>query len=179
METVINELHDSNLCQIRKKKVENHRKIKKETVLIVGDTMLKDIEESKLSKTRHKRVQPIPGGKTDDIKENLNDLLHEELQKVIVHVTIDNAMTDTPKEIFKKLISIKHQIESIMLKCGATTSNLIMRTDESKASKIIDEVINFVESSNIKGNQLGKHSIHWNNQDCKMFARNLLNAIRN
>ena len=76
METVINELHDSNLCQIRKKKVENHRKIKKETVLIVGDTMLKDTEESKLSKTRHKRVQPIPGGKTDDIKENLNDLLH-------------------------------------------------------------------------------------------------------
>ena len=187
METVINELLDSNLCQIRKKKVENHRKIKKETVLIVGDTMLKDIEESKLSKTRHKRVQPIPGGKTDDIKENLNDLLHEELQKVIVHVTIDNAMSDTPKEIFKKLISIKHQIESIMLKCGATTSNLIMRKDEPKASKIIDVVnrliksstINFVESSNIKGNQLGKHSIHLNNQGCKTFARNLLNAIRN
>ena len=187
METVINELHDSNLCQIRKKKVENHRKIKKETVLIVGDSMLKDIEESKLSKTRHIRVQPIPGGKNDKIKENLNDLLHEELQKVIVHVTRDNAMIDTPKEIFKKVISVKYLIESIMLKCGATTSNLIMRTDEPKASKIIDEVnrliksstINFVESSNIKGNQLGKHSIHLNNQGCKMFARNLLNAIRN
>ena len=36
-------------------------------------------EESKLSKTRHIRVQPIPGGKIDDIKEDLNDLLHEEL----------------------------------------------------------------------------------------------------
>ena len=41
--------------------------------------MLNGIEDSKLSKTRHIRVQLIPDGKTEDIKENLNDLLHEEL----------------------------------------------------------------------------------------------------
>ena len=74
--------------------------------------MLNGNKESKLSKTRHIRVQPIPGEKVDDIKENLNDLLHEELQKVIIHVDTNNAMTDTPKEIFEKLISLKHQIES-------------------------------------------------------------------
>ena len=85
--------------------------------------MLNGIEESKLSKTRHIRVQPIPGGKIDDIKENLNDLLHEELQKVIIHVGANNAMTDTPKEIFSKLISLKHQIESVMPKCEVSISN--------------------------------------------------------
>ena len=78
--------------------------------------MLNGIEESKLSKTRQKCVQPIPGGKIDDIKENLNDLLHEELQKVIIIHGTNNAMTDTPKEIFEKLISLKQQIESILLK---------------------------------------------------------------
>ena len=88
--------------------------------MIVGDSMLNGIEESKLSKTRHIRVQPIPGGKIDDIKENLNDLLHEELQKVIIHVGTNNAMTDTSKEIFEKLILLKHQIESIMPKCEVT-----------------------------------------------------------
>ena len=36
---------------------------------------------------------PIPGRKTDDIKENLNDLLHAQLQKVIIHVGTNNAMT--------------------------------------------------------------------------------------
>ena len=81
--------------------------------------MLNGIEESKLSKTRQKCVQPIPGGKIDDIKQNLNDLLHEELQKVIIHGT-NNAMTDAPKEIFEKLISLKQQIESILLKCEVT-----------------------------------------------------------
>ena len=155
--------------------------------MIVGDSMLNGIEESKLSKTRHIRVQPIPGGKIDHIKKNLNDLLHEELQKVIIHVGTNNAMTDTRKEIFEKLISLKHQIESILPKCEATISNLIMRTDEPKASKINEEVnsfiksasINFVENSNIKGKQLGKRGLHLNIQGNKMFARNLLNAIRN
>ena len=66
-------------------------------------------------------------------------------------------------------------------------SNLIMRTDEPKASKINEEVnrliksanINFVENSNIKGKQLGKRGLHLNIQGNKMFARNLLNVIRN
>ena len=132
METINNELDDSNLPETKKKKVGNYRKIKNKTVLIVGDSMLNGIKENKLSKTRHIRVQPIPGGKIDDIKENLNDLLHEELQKVIIHVGTNNAMTDTPKEIFEKLISLKHQIESILPKYEVTSSNLIMRTDEPK-----------------------------------------------
>ena len=83
---------------------------------------------------------------------------------MIIHVGTTNAMTDTPKEIFKKLISLKHQIESILPKCEVTISNLILRTDEPKAAKINEEVlrliksanINFVENGNIKGKQLGK-----------------------
>ena len=109
------------------------------------------------------------------------------MQKVIIHVGTNNAMTDTSKEIFEKLISFKHQIKSILPKCGITVSDLIMRTDELKAAKINEEVnrliksanINFVENSNIKGKQLGKHGLHLNIQGNKMFGRNLLNAIRN
>ena len=56
VETINSELDDSNLSDTRKKKVENYRKRKKKTVLIVGDSMLNGIEESKLSKTRHMRV---------------------------------------------------------------------------------------------------------------------------
>ena len=108
--------------------------------MIVGDSVLNGIEERKLSKTKHIRVEPIPGGKIEDIKENLNDLLHEELQKVIINVGTDNAMTDTPEEILEKLISLKHQIESILPKCEVTISKLIMRTDEPKAAKINEEV---------------------------------------
>ena len=62
-----------------------------------------------------------------------------------------------------------------------------MRTDEPKAAKINEEVncliksanINFVENSNTKGKQRGKRGLQLNIQGNKMFARNLLNAIRN
>ena len=132
-------------------------------------------------------IQPISSGKIDDIKESLNDLLNEKLQKMIIHVGTNNAMTDTPKEIFEKLISLKHQIESTLPKCEVIISNLIMRMDKSKPAKMNGEVnrliksanINFVENSNIKGKQLGKRGLHLNIQGNKMFARNLLNAIRN
>ena len=131
-------------------------------------------------------IQPIPSGKIDDIKENLNDLLNEKLQKMIIHVGTNNAMTDTPKEIFEKLISLKHQIESTLPKCEVIISNLIMRMDKPKAAKMNEEVnrliksanINFVENSNIKGKQLGKRGSHLNIEGNKMFARNLLNVIR-
>ena len=101
---------------------------------------------------------------------------------MIIHVGTNNAMTDTSKEIFEKLILLKHQIKSII-----TISNLIMRTDEPKAAKINEEInyliksanINFFENSNIKGKKLGKSGLHLNIQGNKMFARNVLNAIRN
>ena len=105
---------------------------------------------------------------------------------MIIHVGTNNAMTDTPKEIFEKLILLKHQNESILLKCVVTISNLIMKTDEPKAFKTNEEInrlikpanINFVENSNIKGKQLGKRGSHLNIEGNKMFARNLLNVIR-
>ena len=68
VENINNKLDDSNLSETRKKKVKNYRKIKKKTVLIVGDFMLNGIEERKMSKTKHMRVQHILGGKIDDIK---------------------------------------------------------------------------------------------------------------
>ena len=79
VETINNELDDSNLSEARKKKVQNKRKIKKRTVLNVGDFMLNGFEESKLSKTRHIKIE--------EIKENLNDILHKELTKVIIRKT--------------------------------------------------------------------------------------------
>ena len=78
---------------------------------------------------------PFRVEKIDDIKENLNDLLHEKLQKVIIHVGTNNAFTNIHKEIFEKLILLKHQIESTLPKCEVTISNLIMRMDELKATK--------------------------------------------
>ena len=63
-----------------------YKKIKKKTVLVVRDSMVNGMEQSKLSKTRHIRVQPIPGGKVKDIQQNLKDLFHEDLETLSMPV---------------------------------------------------------------------------------------------
>ena len=50
---------------------------------------------------------------------------------------------------YKMHLSLKHQIESILPKCEVTISNLIMRTNEPKASKINEEVNRLIKSANI------------------------------
>ena len=60
-----------------------YKKIKKKPVLVIGDSMVNSIKGSKLSKTRHNRAQPIPGGKIEDIQQNLKNLLHEDRKQLL------------------------------------------------------------------------------------------------
>ena len=169
-----------------KTNLEKIKKIKKKSILIVGDSLLNGIEESKLSKSRHIRVQPISGAKIEDVKSNLEDLIHEDLQKVIIHVGTNNAVNDTANEIFEKLKSLKEESEGQLPKCDVIISSLIKRTDDVKAHRTNEEVnklikassIEFIDNSNIKEKQLGKRGLHLNNRGNSSMASNLLNAVR-
>ena len=160
-----------------------YKKIKKKTVLVVGDSMANGIEESKLSKTRDIRLQPIPGGK---IQQNLKDLLHEDLETVIIHAVTNNAKTDTPQMIVDKLITLIQNIEGSLPKHRVIISKLIVRTDNTKANTTIRKTnrlikefqIQTVDNSNISDKYLGKRGLHLNQEGHTVFASNLLHAIR-
>ena len=92
---------------------QNTKRYKK---IFEGDSMGNGIEESKLSKTRHIQVEATPGGKIKDMQQNLKDLLHEDLETVIIHAGTSNATTDTPQMIVDKLITLKRNIEGSLPK---------------------------------------------------------------
>ena len=149
--------------------------------------MVNGIEESKLSKTRHIQVQPIPGAKISDIKENLTDLLHKELETVIIHAGTNDSVADTPQNILNNLLSLKKEIETSIPKCQVIISKIIKRTDNSKANSVNQNVnrlmkeskIRCIDNDNIMDKHLGKRGLHLNQQGNVIFASNLLNAIRN
>ena len=91
--------------------------------------MVNRIEESKLCKTRNTCVQPLSGAKIEDLEANLDDLLHKDLEKVLLHVGTKNAISDSPEDIFSKLISLVDSINCSLPKCNVYMSNLIKRTD--------------------------------------------------
>ena len=123
-------------------------------MLVVGDSMVNGIDESKLSKTRHIRVQPIPGGKIEDTKQNLKDLLHKDLETVIIHAGTNNAITDTPQTIVDKPITVKRNIEGSLSKCRVIIRKLIVRTDNTKANTTIQNT-----NRSIKELEIQTHAI--------------------
>ena len=65
---------------------EKTKKVKKKSILVVGDSLLNGIEESKLSKSRHIRVQPISGGKIEDVRSNFMQIYGISLY-ILVRIT--------------------------------------------------------------------------------------------
>ena len=120
-------------------------------------------------------------------QQNLKDLLHEDLETVIIHAGTNNATTDTPQMIVDKLITLKQNIEGSLPKYRVIISKLIVRTDNTKANTTIrktnrltkDLQIQTVDNSNISEKHLGKRGLHLNQEGNTVFAGNLLHAIRN
>ena len=98
---------------------------------------------------RHIRVQPISGGEIEDIRSNLNNLLHADLQHIILHIGTNNAVTETPTEIFNKLLSLKEEIVEKLASCNIIISNPTKRTDDVTAHKTNEGVIRLIKSTDI------------------------------
>ena len=87
-------------------------------------------------------MQPISGGKTEDIRSNLNDLLHADLQHIILHIGTNNVVTETPTEIFNKLLSLKEEIVEKLPSCNIIISNPTKQTDDVTAHKTNEKLFN-------------------------------------
>ena len=175
---LIEDSSNNNLDQNKKNEVDVHtespemsvktKKIKKKTVLIIGDSMVNGIEESKLSKSRHIRVQPLSGAKIEDLQANINELLHKDLEKIVLHAGTNNSTNDTPEDIFEKLKTLVGTIQSSLPECNVIVSNIIKRTDNQKANAVCEKVNRLLKSSslcvldnnNIKEKYLGKRGLH-------------------
>ena len=163
-----------------------YKKIKKKSVLVVGDSLLNGIEESKLSNDRHIRVKPISGAKIKDISNNLDELTHNDLEIIILPVGTNNKVEDTPEDIYNNLMSLKTKIEDKIPNCQVLISCLVRPNDNVKANKTAEKVDNFIklaklkfiDNGNITDKHLGRRGLRLNRNGNIIFAKNLLNAIR-
>ena len=100
-------------------------------MLIVGDSM-------------------VPGGKAEDIQQNLKDVLHEDLETLIFHAGTNNATTNTPQMIVDKLITLKRNIEGSLLKGRVIVSKFILRTDNTKTNTTIQNMNRMIKELQIQ-----------------------------
>ena len=104
----------------------------------------------------------------------------------ILHIGTNNAVEDTPEDIYNNLMSLKAKVEDKIPSCQVVISCLIRRSDNVKANKTAEKVNNFIklaklkfiDNGNITDKHLGRRGLHLNHNGNIIFAKNLLNASK-
>ena len=155
------------------------------TTLIVGDSMLGGIEESRLGPKR--KVRSFPGATIEDMSQYIVPLLRKRPTCVVAHVGTNDASFSTAKQIADDLFKLQEQIHATLPECKVILSSPINRLDDPQKAVTIRNVnvilknmsqIHLLNNDNISIKHLGKRKLHLNLSGSSMLARNILDKLR-
>ena len=163
--------------------IDNNALWKQGTTLIIGDSILYGIDESKL---KHTKVRVFPGSSIEDIFFNITPLLRKKPSNIILHIGTNNAVYDNSSQIIEKIIKLKEYIISKLPDCKLFFSSLIERFDDAKAQlsvlmtnkKLAHLGMEIINNNNIKQLHLGKKRLHLNPHGTGKLAVNFLKILK-
>ena len=162
----------------------------KKRIVIIGDSMVNNIQENGLNKQHHVQIKRHGGATTLIVKDFIKHIVRRKPDLIIIHagtndLTDDNVNTaETLTEIFESASDVSPETEIVM-------SSVITRQDKpgmpkkvKRLNKVIDEVcekfnIKVMSNSNVGGECLSTKKLHLNQKGNSVFARNFLKFIGN
>ena len=165
----------------------NNKKEKSQNVIIIGDSMLNNINSLGLSKSKKVYVSNFPGATSEDILAEVEGTLKTHPDTLTVHA----GTNDLTKNI-STLRSVKKLCEKakrISPDTKIVLSNIIYRKDRRNTDKqCIDtnarlknfcnqKNIPLIDNGNIKEEHLGVKKLHLDRRGNSLFAKNLLGFI--
>ena len=183
-DVIINDKND-------KKSVDVERK-KKRSVIILGDSLVKDVEQHKLRKGLHNKerifIKHFSGATVDDMKNYILPSKKYENDLVILHVgTNDLRNPKEAKEIANEIIELaidtKNEKNEIMV------SGIVPRRDNlNEKAKEVNILLkdlccvynfHFIDNTNVnKDTHLNMGGLHLNYNGTYVLGGNFVNAIR-
>ena len=156
---------------------------KKGTTLIVGDSMLNGLDETRL---KNCKVRAYGGSSIEDLHYNLVPLLRKRPSTIILHTGTNNSTRDNSAQIIEKLINLKEFIISHTPHVKIIISSLIRRYDDAKAqltsdmtnSKLNSVGIDIIDNNNITRKHLGKKGHHMTPYGTGRLAINIINTLK-
>ena len=156
---------------------------RKGTTLIIGDSMLGGIDESRL---RNTKVRVKPGATIEDMFFQITPYLRKSPTNIICHVGTNNAKDDGSNEIMEKLVQLK---EYILSRCPAAKlvfSTVIDRYDDMGAAKVVRDLYSkmmhldtpLIDNSNIIRDHVGRRGLHLNFGGSAKLASNFINMLQ-
>ena len=159
----------------------------KRSVLLMGDSMIKAIEEQKLSKSQSVKKICSRGAKITAIKDQLTPpLQHTAYDSVIIHAGKNDLNESKPEDVIKGLTEMAEEAIKIR-SIKVSVSELISQRDENANEKImhINHTIKavcvsrgwlFIDNARIKVEHLKNKNkgIHLNGDGVKILASNFI-----
>ena len=158
----------------------------KNTVLIMSDSMMNQLEGSRLSKDFNVKVKAIGGCTIERMFSEINPMLQKEPDYIILNVGTNDSQRKSADQIVNELMKLKRYIENILPKCVVILSKPMMRTDIPNAnltiryvnSKLNNLGILLLDNDNICEHHLGKKGHHLNRHGTSRLALNIISLLR-
>ena len=157
-------------------------------VIILGDSLLNDINENGLSKRL--KVVNKPGTTSERLLlQNLDNLIKYQPESVIIHVGTNDLTNGT--NMLNNAKKIVKELTTKLPKVKIAFSELITRKDKKNLDKNVTETnkrlknycrqkdIGYIDNSNITEDSLGIKKLHLNRKGNSFLAKNLLKYLTN
>lgn len=146
----------------------------REKVAVVGDSMIKFIQPSKLSRKFDVSAHCFPGATVQDMNDYIKPVLQRKPDKIVLHVGTNNLRDDRPKDIKKKIAGVVEVIKNNQPSTSISISSIIQRADDRSLKKSIEETnkairtycatngLDFICNDNINDQHLNTGGLHLN-----------------
>ena len=160
---------------------------KKNTVLIVGDSMLNNIDERTLSKRYTTKVRCFRGSTVSDLHDYIKPLLRKKPDKIILVIGTNDIQNEAVADVLKGIKSLMDMILNELPNCHVAVSEIIRRAGKSVAtingkinecnSGLKSMNVDILRQQNILPDHINHGGLHLNRSGDRQLAMNIIGKI--
>ena len=164
-------------------------KTNKDSVIIVGGSMIKHVNGRDISCSHTVKVRPNPGASTHDLMEYVKPAMRKKTNPLVIHTGTNNIQQEiNTVKMVKKLVNVIKEIDSEK-ETEIIFSGLIQREDQDFRDQIEQfngklkrycesKSYRFVENSKNDGGFLNRSKLNLNKKSKVLLSRNIANVFK-
>ena len=167
---------------------EAHQPKVKKNIVVIGDSIIKNVNGRDVSRGDSVKIRPHPGASTEDLFDHIKPVIRKSPDIVVIHTGTNDLQNNCNiVKKAKKLVSAVKEVDkdnSIKI----AFSSIINREDEDFKDKITDvnnklknycnsAGIDFIDNSNIDGSCLNRGKLHLNRKGTAGLAKNFCRFV--
>ena len=185
-ETQSQEISRNDASQMSQRDDDQNNIWPKNTVLIAGDSMVGNINETTLSRRYHTKVRCFRGSTIKDMHDYLKPLIKKKPSKIILMVGTNDLDRLSANQMVIGIKSPIDMIQKSLPNCHVIVSEIIRRADKKHLNGKVNEFnralktmnIDILRQQNITERHLGRKGLHLNPKGDSQLAMNVIDKIR-